>query len=108
MKTCLTANVSDICTSLRLGMFRPASECSEGVLVYLDVCLPFLKGNNFCDFPFASLTEKTLPNGVQPQKKEFAPNGVNSSFNELTPIEKRDKVKNSRVTSPESISIHFY
>ena len=38
----------------------------------------FYIGNNFCEFLFASMEGKSLINGVNPYRKEFAPKGANS------------------------------
>ena len=61
-------------------------------------CFPttFTKGNNFCDFRFASLDDKSLQLGLS-IKKEFAPRGPNSFLEE-----KGHHNKSVRVAFPES------
>ena len=45
------------------------------------------KGNNFCDFLFASLDEHINRNGVNSYRKEFASPETNSFLNKLSPFE---------------------
>ena len=55
----------------------------------------FSKGNNFCDFLFASVDKEDLPKWDLALKEKTAPKGANSFLLELTPIE---KVKQKEVT----------
>ena len=51
-------------------------------------CHFYTKGNNFCDFLFATWDQEALQNGVYSQGKEIAPCGADSFPKELTPLEK--------------------
>ena len=53
----------------------------------------FTKGDNFFDFPFASLIMKHFQTGVSSQRKEFAPLGANSFLSDFTPLEKKIRKK---------------
>ena len=39
--------------------------------------------------------------------KDFAHTGANSSFEELTPIEKGGKIENVRFASPDGVPVHL-
>ena len=48
-----------------------------------------------------------IRNGVNSERKEFAPVGANSFLSELIPTEKGDENENGRVASPESLHLHL-
>ena len=63
----------------------------------------FTKGNNLCDFLFASKDVEAIPKwvyterkefaplliGVNSDRREFAPGGANSFLSDLTPIQEQ-------------------
>ena len=58
-------------------------------------CFPaiFAKGDNFCDFLFASLDSEAYQNGLYSQRKEFAPREQILSFESEPPMKSEPKMK---------------
>ena len=86
-----TPTLQENLTKLHSGTFF-----SQKVSLRLLFENPSENPDNFCDFQFAFLGDKTFPKGVDSWKKEFAPRGPNS-YKCLTLLKRERKIKMTKL-----------
>ena len=74
--------------------------------IHLHIFPPFLQKLMSVTSCLVPRTREPFQNGVYSYKKEFAPKGANSFFEELSLMEKGSKQGSGRVVAPESVRIH--